>query len=35
MTIEMSELLQLVIDEGASDLHVEVGAPQWCVSVAR
>ncbi len=27
MTIEMSELLQLVVDEGASDLHVEVNAP--------
>ncbi|MDD5697009.1 MAG: type IV pilus twitching motility protein PilT [Victivallaceae bacterium] len=27
MSIDMSELLQLVVDEGASDLHVEVGAP--------
>ena len=27
MAVEMSELLQLVIDEGASDLHIEVGAP--------
>jgi twitching motility protein PilT len=25
--IEMSELLQLVVDEGASDLHLAVGAP--------
>ena len=25
--IEMNDLLQLVIDEGASDLHVQVGAP--------
>jgi twitching motility protein PilT len=25
--IEMSELLQLVVDEGASDLHLEVGVP--------
>ena len=25
--IEMSELLQLVIDEGASDLHLPVGSP--------
>lgn len=25
--IEMSELLQLVVDEGVSDLHIEVGAP--------
>jgi twitching motility protein PilT len=25
--IEMSDLLQLVVDEGASDLHVEVGVP--------
>ncbi len=27
MTVEMSDLLQLVVDEGVSDLHVEVGAP--------
>lgn len=27
MGIEMSELLQLVVDEGVSDLHIEVGAP--------
>lgn len=27
MAVEMSELLQLVVDEGVSDLHVEVGAP--------
>lgn len=27
MAIEMSDLLQLVIDEGVSDLHIEVGAP--------
>ncbi|MDD3118256.1 MAG: type IV pilus twitching motility protein PilT [Victivallales bacterium] len=27
MTIEMSDLLQLVVDEGVSDLHIEVGAP--------
>lgn len=27
MEIEMSELLQLVVDEGVSDLHIEVGAP--------
>lgn len=27
MSINMTELLQLVVDEGASDLHVEVGAP--------
>jgi twitching motility protein PilT len=27
MAIEMSDLLQLVIDEGASDLHLEVGVP--------
>ncbi len=25
--IEMSDLLQLVVDEGASDLHIEVGVP--------
>src|ERR1035437_3422310 len=25
--VEMSELLQLVVDEGASDLHLAVGAP--------
>lgn len=25
--IEMTDLLQLVVDEGASDLHIEVGAP--------
>ena len=25
--IDMNDLLQLVIDEGASDLHCEVGAP--------
>ncbi len=27
MSVEMSDLLQLVIDEGASDLHIEVGVP--------
>jgi twitching motility protein PilT len=27
MSINMTELLQLVVDEGASDLHVEVDAP--------
>ena len=27
MSISMTELLQLVVDEGASDLHVEVNAP--------
>ncbi len=27
MTVEMSDLLQLVVDEGVSDLHIEVGAP--------
>lgn len=27
MAVEMSELLQLVIDEGASDLHLPVGSP--------
>lgn len=27
MTVEMDELLQLVVDEGVSDLHLEVGAP--------
>jgi twitching motility protein PilT len=27
MSVEMSELLQLVIDEGASDLHLPVGSP--------
>jgi twitching motility protein PilT len=27
MSINMTELLQLVVDEGASDLHVEVNAP--------
>jgi len=27
MAIEMADLLQLVIDEGASDLHLPVGAP--------
>ncbi len=27
MSISMTELLQLVVDEGASDLHVEVDAP--------
>ena len=26
-TVEMSELLQLVVDEGVSDLHIEVGVP--------
>ena len=25
--VEMDELLQLVVDEGVSDLHLEVGAP--------
>ena len=27
MPLEMSDLLQLVVDEGVSDLHIEVGAP--------
>ncbi|MBI4025253.1 MAG: type IV pilus twitching motility protein PilT [Verrucomicrobia bacterium] len=27
MSVAMSDLLQLVIDEGASDLHIEVGVP--------
>ncbi|RMD77152.1 MAG: PilT/PilU family type 4a pilus ATPase [Lentisphaerae bacterium] len=27
MDLDMNELLQLVVDEGASDLHIEVGAP--------
>ncbi|MEA2011657.1 MAG: type IV pilus twitching motility protein PilT [Verrucomicrobiota bacterium] len=27
MSVDMSELLQLVIDEGASDLHISVGNP--------
>ncbi len=27
MAIEMGDLLQLVVDEGCSDLHIEVGAP--------
>lgn len=27
MSVEMTELLQLVVDEGCSDLHLEVGAP--------
>jgi twitching motility protein PilT len=27
MAIDMTELLQLVVDEGVSDLHIEVGAP--------
>jgi twitching motility protein PilT len=27
MSLEMSDLLQLVVDEGVSDLHIEVGAP--------
>jgi len=27
MTVEMSDLLQLVVNEGVSDLHIEVGAP--------
>jgi len=27
MSTEMSELLQLVVDEGASDLHIEVSSP--------
>ena len=27
MSVEMTELLQLVVDEGVSDLHLEVGAP--------
>ena len=27
MSISMTDLLQLMVDEGASDLHVEVGAP--------
>ena len=25
--VEMADLLQLVVDEGVSDLHIEVGAP--------
>ncbi|QSH40344.1 type IV pilus twitching motility protein PilT [Lentisphaerota bacterium ZTH] len=27
MSVDMTELLQLVVDEGVSDLHIEVGAP--------
>lgn len=27
MAVEMAELLQLVVEEGCSDLHIEVGAP--------
>lgn len=27
MSLEMSDLLQLAVDEGVSDLHIEVGAP--------
>ena len=27
MDVDMNDLLQLVVDEGASDLHLEVGAP--------
>ena len=27
MAVEMDELLQLVVDEGVSDLHLEVGVP--------
>ena len=27
MSVEISDLLQLVVDEGVSDLHIEVGAP--------
>ena len=27
MSVEMSDLLQLVVEEGVSDLHIEVGAP--------
>ena len=27
MSVEMAELLQLVVNEGISDLHIEVGAP--------
>lgn len=27
MAMEMSDLLQLVVDEGVSDLHIEVGSP--------
>ncbi len=27
MQLEMNDLLQLVVDEGASDLHIEVGVP--------
>ncbi len=27
MSVEMSDLLQFMVDEGASDLHIEVGAP--------
>ena len=27
MSVDMTELLQLVVDEGVSDLHLEVGAP--------
>ena len=26
-TVEMNELLQLAVDEGAADLHLHVGAP--------
>ena len=27
MALEMNDLLQLVLDEGASDLHISVGVP--------
>ena len=27
MSIEMSDMLQMVVDEGASDLHLPVGSP--------
>ena len=27
MSVEMADLLQFMVDEGASDLHIEVGAP--------
>jgi len=27
MSVQMSDLLQLVVDENASDLHIRVGVP--------
>jgi len=33
--IEMQELLQLVVDRTASDLHIKAGEPQSCASLAN